>query len=90
MLEFRMDLMNKIISSRRESSIKTVIYRGLKYKFGRRTDAYLIPRFLQWLESDLYYELRQQKRNKREGNIIEALRIIKEIDEQDLVELQNE
>lgn len=67
--------MEKILQSADTVSIESMLYNSMQRRFEKRTN--LQSRFVQWLESDLNFHLRQSHSKKEQQNIMEALRVIK-------------
>lgn len=75
MLTFRKNIIDIILQSPDTGSIESMLYNSMQCRFEKRTN--FKSRFIQWLESDLNFHLRQSHSEKEQRNLIEALRVIK-------------
>lgn len=77
MLTFRKDIMDKILQSNYSSAIKPMLSQSLQQRFAGKNSSSHLKRFIQYLESDLNFHLRQNHGKKEQRNLMEALRVIK-------------
>lgn len=77
MLTFRKDIMDKILQSNYCAAIKPMLSQSLQHRFEGKNSSSNMKRFIQYLESDLNFHLRQNHSKKEQRNLMEALRVIK-------------
>lgn len=77
MLAFRKNLMDIIIHSPDRFSLEVLIRDSLNLRFSNISSE--LTRFLQLMESDVIFQLRQTQSRQKERNLLEANRVIKEI-----------
>lgn len=79
MIEFRKELMEKILQSSNEKEIESTIYESINRMIENGTNMHIIKRFEDKLESDLKLEISKLNTEKEFSNFKEALRVMKEI-----------
>ncbi|OFY83348.1 MAG: hypothetical protein A3F72_20340 [Bacteroidetes bacterium RIFCSPLOWO2_12_FULL_35_15] len=79
MIEFRKELIEKILQSPNEKEIESNINDSINRMIENGTNMHIIKRFEDKLESDLKFEISEPHTEKEFSNIKGALRVMKEI-----------
>jgi hypothetical protein len=77
MLALRINLMEVILQSPDSNTIEKLVGESLNHRFENMPSE--LSRFIKLFESDLMFQLRQNPSNKKERNLMETQRVLREI-----------